>query len=665
VYGTLSEFNLAVGSEIRSSWDEYCERLKQYFLANDIDPDHADTQARRRAIFLSSVGAETYSLIRTLCLPDNPENKTLADIQKLVRKHIAPTPIVIAERFKFYNRGQMSGETVAAFLKELRQLAATCDFGDFREQVLRDMFVIKIRDKKVQEKLLGEADLTLERAFQLAQAAERAKFHVEEMSTEVHKMSFKPVPKPRTNLSKAPSNSSNAGSGGQTTSRPCFLCGSLEHWKAACPRNKGKSKFKYSKSQVKTVSEGLRPETRETNSDNEYEVEYSQKAVRMSKVCSGTSNEKRAIKATRKVPEIMVEIHINGTNVAMELDTGASVSLMSAKQFRKLGFDKVLQLKDSDIVLSTITGEELKVVGECSVRVGYQDQCHDNMLLYVVESEGPPLLGRDWLSKIQVDFSAIKSVSGGNGKSASEIMNRYAPLFDGGLGLVKELKASLELKEGANPRFFKPRTVPFAIKDEIASELDRLIESGVLKKVDYSDWAAPIVAVRKSNGKYRICGDYSVTVNKFLKVPEHPMPRIGELLAKLNGGKTFSKLDLSQAYQQIPLDDESQKLVTINTHLGLYTYTRVPYGISAAPSLFQSVMDKILQGIDCGCYLDDIVVTGRTQVEHERNLLLVLDRLTKYGFKLQKDKCEFFKPSIKYLGLLVLRASKSLQEVCR
>ena len=131
------------------------------------------------------------------------------------------------------------------------------------------------------------------------------------------------------------------------------------------------------------------------------------------------------------------------------------------------------------------------------------------------------------------------------------------------------------------------------------------------------------------------------------------MPRVEELLAKMNGGQTFSKLDLSQAYLQIPLDEDSQKLVAINTHRGLFTYTRMPYGIASAPAYFQSVMDKVLQGVNCGCYLDDIVVTGKNMEEHMENLTSVMDRLRQYGFRLQEKKCEFFRPSIKYLGQVI------------
>jgi hypothetical protein len=149
-----------------------------------------------------------------------------------------------------------------------------------------------------------------------------------------------------------------------------------------------------------------------------------------------------------------------------------------------------------------------------------------------------------------------------------------------------------------------------------------------LRPVQFSDWATPIVPVRKSDGGVQICGDYKITFNRAAKLERYPIPRIEELFASLSGGKTFSKLDLSHAYLQVPLDEQSQKYVTINTHKGLFKYTRLPFGIASAPSIFQRVMENLLQGIPRVCvYLDDILVTGATEQEHLANLAQVLQRL--------------------------------------
>ena len=118
--------------------------------------------------------------------------------------------------------------------------------------------------------------------------------------------------------------------------------------------------------------------------------------------------------------------------------------------------------------------------------------------------------------------------------------------------------------------------------------------------------------VPKKDGKLRICGDYKVTVNPVLDVEQYPLPKSQELFATLAGGEKFSKLDLQQAYLQLQLEEESRQYVTINTHRGLFEYTRLPFGVASAPALFQKTMDTILQGLPgVKCYIDDILVHWR------------------------------------------------------
>ena len=101
----------------------------------------------------------------------------------------------------------------------------------------------------------------------------------------------------------------------------------------------------------------------------------------------------------------------------------------------------------------------------------------------------------------------------------------------------------------------------------------------------------------KGDGRIHLCGDYRVTINPFLEVNKYPLPKPNELFASLAGGKRFSKLDPSQAYQQMLLSEESQPFTTINTHQGLYQYVRMPFGNASAPAIFQQIMDTILAGI--------------------------------------------------------------------
>ena len=136
-----------------------------------------------------------------------------------------------------------------------------------------------------------------------------------------------------------------------------------------------------------------------------------------------------------------------------------------------------------------------------------------------------------------------------------------------------------------------------------------------------------------------------------IDVDQYPLPKPQELLATLSGGQKFTKLDFSAAYQQILLDEESRKLLTINTHLGLFKYCRLPFGITSAPAIFQRLMDTLLQGIPhVICYIDDVLVTGLTEEEHLQNLTLVLHKLQELGMQLKQEKCAFFQKEVEYLG---------------
>ena len=202
------------------------------------------------------------------------------------------------------------------------------------------------------------------------------------------------------------------------------------------------------------------------------------------------------------------------------------------------------------------------------------------------------------------------------------------------------------------PKFRKANSIPYAFKEMVEKELNRLVSEGTVEPVQFSEWTAPIVPVlKKDKQSIRICGDFRRTVNPVSKLDRYPIPKVEDLFANLSGGRTFTKIDLSQAYQQIPLEEESQKYVVINTHKGLFKYTRLPFGVSSAPVIFQRVMEGLLQGIPrVVVYLDDILNTGTTDKEHIQALNDVLTRLEKVGLRVKKEKCAFMVKSIKYLG---------------
>ena len=155
--------------------------------------------------------------------------------------------------------------------------------------------------------------------------------------------------------------------------------------------------------------------------------------------------------------------------------------------------------------------------------------------------------------------------------------------------------------------------------------------------------------MKRDKHSVRICGDFRI--NPISKLDCYPIPRVEDLFAKLSKGRYFSKIDLSNTYLQLPLDEESRRYVVINTHRGLFCYTRLPCGIWSAPGIFQRVIESILQGIDgVVVYLDDILITGSSEESHLKTLDEVLSRLDKAGLRARRSKCVFMRPSVTYLG---------------
>ena len=238
--------------------------------------------------------------------------------------------------------------------------------------------------------------------------------------------------------------------------------------------------------------------------------------------------------------------------------------------------------------------------------------------------------------------------------SSQKLLHDYSDVFRDKLGTITLFKAPLVVSSSTVPRFHHPRPVAYALQPQINQQLDRIEKAGVLQHVMHSDWAAPIVMVPKRDGQVRVCGDYKTTVKSMLDLDQYPLPRPEDLFASLAGGKSFSTLDLSHVYNQLVLNNNSGKYLTINTHRGLYQYHCLPFGVASAPSIFQKAMETILQGMEgIICYLDDILVSGKTKEEHLTNLGKVLQRLQEHGIRAKRAKCTFLKTSVQYLGHII------------
>ena len=213
-------------------------------------------------------------------------------------------------------------------------------------------------------------------------------------------------------------------------------------------------------------------------------------------------------------------------------------------------------------------------------------------------------------------------------------MEQFPSLFQG-LGKLQG-QYSIKLQEGAKPyALTTPLRVPIPLMKPVKEELERMEKMGVISRIsEPTDWCAGIVVVPKANGKVRICVDLTHLNNSVCR-ERHPLPAVEQTMAQLAGAKIFSKLDANSGFWQIPLTQESIPLTTFITPFGRFCFHRLPFGITSAPEHFQRRMQEIVGDIEgVVCLIDDILVHGCAQEEHDERLLRVLCRLQKEGLTL-------------------------------
>ena len=499
-------------------WSAYVERLELFFLANEIKDD------KKVATLLTVFGTKTYSLLRNIIAPSKPAEKTYEQLVDAMKSYVDPKPIVIAERFRFHRRDQREGETFVQYLAQLRKLTEHCEFRDNLEEALRDRLVCGMLSVPIQKRLLAEKDLTLQKAMEIAQSMEAATKQSSELRTP--------------SVSVPTSQDIQFTTSGKT----CYRCGNKGHPQEKCHFRTQKCNSCGKQGHIAKVCKASQRQQDKKNSAQP--PPRATKATRQHAHFVDTDqttpdqtgsdiNDMWGMFTVNTVDDqpsscIIVELLINGIPVNMTLDTGASVTIISTATWHKHLPD--LKLQPSNMLLKTYTGEPLKLQGEAQVTVCYKDQKF-KLPLIVVKGDGPPLLGRDWLQNIVLDWKEIKQVS----TSLDGLLQKYNTLFDNKLGTMKGVHAKLAVKPDSKPKFCRARTAPYALREAIEKDLNRLQQSGVVESVKYSDWATPIVPVPKPDGSVRICGDFKVTINPVLQIDKHPIPKPEDLLTVLAG----------------------------------------------------------------------------------------------------------------------------------
>lgn len=240
-----------------------------------------------------------------------------------------------------------------------------------------------------------------------------------------------------------------------------------------------------------------------------------------------------------------------------------------------------------------------------------------------------------------------------------DVFQEIAPLVGTTQTAVKH---HIELKADAGPPPSRPpyRLSPLE-REELQRQLIKMLELGHIRP-STSPYGAPVLfvpkkTVDKTTGKpeFRMCIDYRALNSQTVK-DSYPMPRIDDLLDRLNGAKFFTALDLTNAYGQVPMEEDSIQRTAFRTPFGSYEYLVMPFGLSTAPQTFQRLVANVLQSLGTrqwDNYLDDLLIWGTTEEEHAANVEAVLEKLQKAKLYCRPSKCSFFQTRVPYLGHIV------------
>ena len=269
------------------------------------------------------------------------------------------------------------------------------------------------------------------------------------------------------------------------------------------------------------------------------------------------------------------------------------------------------------------------------------------------------------------DSSSVRVV-GSNNHSLSiadlphtqdKVESTYADVFQG-LGKFPGDPYKLRLKPDAVPAKHRPRRVPVHLQDAFHEEVERLVKIDVLEKVtEPTEWVNSFVIVEKvidsSNAhspnhsikkSIRLCIDPK-DLNEALEREPYYSRSIDELISMFAGAKVFTIVDMDKGYWQVVLHPESRKLTCMAFDIGRYQFKRLPMGSKVASDIFQRMLDSVYIGLPGVTGIaDDMVIFGRNEEEHDRNLILFLETTRKNGLVLNKKKLQFKKEEVSFFG---------------
>lgn len=268
------------------------------------------------------------------------------------------------------------------------------------------------------------------------------------------------------------------------------------------------------------------------------------------------------------------------------------------------------------------------------------------------------------VNRIQKDVSELEPLDRADIKTGTELdsdqqdalytlLQKYRDCFASTLeeiGCVNDVEMKIDLNDN-KPIVYRPYRLSYSEREQVRETIDELLKHDIIQE-SKSDYASPILMVKKKTGEQRLCVDFRALNNKTNK-DRFPLPLIDDQISNLSGNTFFTTLDLASGYYQVRMSEGSRHLTGFVTPDGHYEFKRMPFGLANAPAVFQRMINQILGNRRFEyalAYLDDVLIPSKTVEEMFQRLEEVLKLFRQYRLTLKLSKCRFFDTTVSYLG---------------